>query len=173
MKRKKDPVKKSVTFAEKAGAFLSHPATLAACQVFIGALFIISSVTKIPDTAKFADSIANYKIVPDSLVMPLATIVPWIQMAAGVMIVLDVFAQSSAFILCGLLAVYIIAITQAWIRGIDIECGCFDLLTQFGLEERVGLEAVIRDLVFMLFPLNVLIFGKNGLDFYGIFKRKK
>lgn len=94
-------------------------------------------------------------------------------MLAGILIILDVYAQSSALILCGLLSAYIIAIASAWARGIDIECGCFDLLTQFGLKERVGLEAIIRDLVFLLLPGNVLLFDKNGLNIYGLIKRFK
>lgn len=171
--KKNKQMKVGSTFIERARAFLAHPGTLAFCKIFIGFLFILSSVTKIPETAKFADSIANYQLLPKAMLMPMAIIVPWIQMIAGIMIILDIYPRSSAFILSGLLVVYIIAIAQAWARGIDIECGCFDLLTQFGLEERVGLEAIIRDLVFLLFPGNVFLFDKNGVNLYGLFKPKK
>jgi putative oxidoreductase len=160
---------------DSARAFLSHPGTLAACKIFIGALFIISSVTKIPEPARFADSIANYKILPDFLLMPMAYTVPWIQLIAGVCIILDIYAQSSAFILCGLLVVYIAAITSAFVRGFEIECGCFDLLSQVGLEDKVGITAIVRDTIFLLFPGNVFIFDKNGFNFYGLlrlFKKK-
>jgi len=160
-------------FIDSARAFLSHPAVLAACKVFIGALFIISSATKIPDPARFADSIANYKILPDIFLMPMAYTVPWIQLIAGVALILDIYAQSSAFILCGLLVVYIAAITSAYIRGIDIECGCFDLLSQLGLEDRVGIKAIVRDIIFLMFPGNVFLFDKNSFSLYGIFKRLK
>jgi putative oxidoreductase len=166
--KKKHQVKARADFFSSARAFLSHPATLAACKISIGVLFILSSVTKIPDTARFADSIANYKILPQVLLMPMAVIVPWIQMIAGILIILDIYAKSSAFILSGLLVTYIIAIASAWARGIDIECGCFDLLTKFGLEERVGLEAIIRDLVFLAFPGIVFLFDKNGFNIYGL-----
>lgn len=168
--KKKPAGKKSVSFAQAAVSFLSHPAALAVCKIFIGALFIIASVTKIPDTARFADSISNYKILPEFMLMPMAIIVPWIQLIAGIMIVLDVYARSSAFILSGLLVVYIIAIASAWARGIDIDCGCFDLLTKFGLEERVGWEAIVRDFIFLLFPGNVFLFDKNGFNLYGFIK---
>lgn len=160
-------------FIVNAIKFLSHPATLIVCKVFIGALFIIASVTKIPDTAKFADSITNYKLLPEFMVMPMAAIVPWIQMITGIMLILDIYPRSSAFILCGLLVAYIIAITQAYVRGIDIECGCFDLLIQFGIEDRVGIKAIVRDFIFLLFPGNVFLFDKDGFNFYGLFKRKK
>jgi putative oxidoreductase len=171
--KKSKPIKARAGIIDTARAFLSHPAVLAACKIFIGALFIISSVTKIPEPARFADSIANYKILPDFLLLPMAYTVPWIQLIAGVMLILDIYAQSSSFILCGLLVVYIAAITSAYVRGIDIECGCFDLLSQLGLEDRVGIKAIVRDIVFLLFPGNVFLFDKNGFNFYGIFKLLK
>jgi hypothetical protein len=105
--------------------------------------------------------------------MPIAYTVPWIQLIAGVMVILDIYAQSSAFILCGLLVVYIAAITSAYVRGIDIECGCFDLLSQLGLEDRVGIKAIVRDIIFLLFPGNVFLFSKNGFSLYGVFKLLK
>jgi putative oxidoreductase len=151
-------------------AFASHPATLAFFKVLMGALFVISSITKISDPASFVDSIANYKILPKTLLMPMAIVVPWIQMLAGVMLVLDIYAQSSAFIVSGLLVVYIIAITSAYVRGIDIDCGCFDLLSHLGLEDKVGIKAILRDLGFLVATGWVFLFDKNILNFYGIGK---
>lgn len=156
------------TIFDTISAFLSHPGVLAACKIFIGALFIISSITKIPNAAKFAESIANYRILPEFLIMPAAIIVPWVQFLAGVILILDIYAKSSAFILSGLLVVYIIAIISAYVRGIDIECGCFDLLSQFGLEDRVGIKAIVRDFIFLLISGNVVIFDKNGFNCYGL-----
>jgi putative oxidoreductase len=174
MKKRKTHKTRAGLF-DSARVFLSHPAVLTACKIFIGTLFIISSVTKIPNPARFADSIANYMILPDFLLMPMAYTVPWIQLIAGVFLILDIYAQGSAFVLCGLLVVYIAAITSAYARGIDIECGCFDLLSQLGLEDRVGIKAIVRDIIFLLFPGNVFLFDKNGFNLYGLlrlFKKK-
>jgi putative oxidoreductase len=156
-------------FIGVAAGFLSHPGTLAFFKVFMGAVFLISSSTGILEPGKFSDSIEAYKILPKIFIMPMAHLVPMIEALAGLFLILDIYAQSSAFIISGLLVVYIIAITSAWIRGFDIDCGCFDLLSQFGLEDKVGLKAVIRDLFFLAFSGCVFLFDKNGLNFYGFF----
>ena len=43
--------------------------------VILGALFLWASVTKVPDMAAFAESVANYRIVPPALVPVVAAAV--------------------------------------------------------------------------------------------------
>jgi hypothetical protein len=37
----------------------------------------------------------------------------------------DRFAKSASFLITGMVAVFTILILSAWIRGLDISCGCF------------------------------------------------
>lgn len=158
-------------FFLKMSGFLSHPGTLGFFKAFMGAVFLVSSSTGILSPGRFSDSIEAYKILPKIFIMPMAHLVPVLEALAGLFLILDVYAQSSAFIISGLLVVYVIAITSAWVRGFDIECGCFDLLSQFGLEDKVGLAAIIRDLVFLCFSGCVFLFDKNTVNFYGLFNK--
>ncbi|MCE5299693.1 MAG: DoxX family membrane protein [Spirochaetia bacterium] len=151
-------------------AFLRHPITLAFFKLLLGMLFILSSISKIENPAKFADAIEAYKIVPGAFVWPMVYTMPWIQIIAGACLILDIFAQSASFVISGLLVVYIIAISQAWARGFEMECGCFDLIE--ALEDKVGWRSIVRDLVLLGMSGCVFLFDRNGLNFWGLFNRK-
>jgi len=148
--------------------FLSHPITLAVIKIIIGGLFIISSITKLPNPEKFADSIAAYKLVPEILIPPLSILIPWVQVVCGVLLVFDVYSQSAALILCGLLAVYTLSITIDFFRGMQIDCGCFDLL---GLDDTIGIRSILRDICFLAMTALVVIFDKNTVNLYGLVKK--
>ena len=149
--------------------FFSHPATLAVFKVLLGLLFVISSISKIQHPAKFMDSIEAYKIVPHLLIHPMAIIIPWLQIIAGLCFIFDIYAQSAAFILSGLLLVYTIAIAQAFARGMSMDCGCFDLIE--GLEDKVGWKSIARDLIFLGMSGMVFLFDKNTFNVYGLVKK--
>ena len=116
MGRRKVSGRKSSGKISKSQAILSHPATLVFAKVFIGVIFILASATKVGDPAKFADSIASYRLIPEIFLPSLSVIIPWLQLICGILLILDVYVQSNALILSGLLVFYIIAIFQAWIR---------------------------------------------------------
>jgi putative oxidoreductase len=149
--------------------FFSHPATLGTFKVLLGLLFLISSISKIQNPAKFMDSIEAYKLLPAFFIHPMAVIIPWVQIVCGLFFIFDIYAQSTAFILSGLLVVYTLAIAQAFARGMSMDCGCFDLIE--GLEDKVGWKSIIRDLIFLGMTGAVFLFDKNTVNIYGLFKK--
>jgi uncharacterized membrane protein YphA (DoxX/SURF4 family) len=148
---------------------ITHPGTLAFFKVSLGLLFIISSVSKIIHPAKLMDAIDAYKIVPAVFVTPMAIVIPWIQIIAGLFLITDIYVQSSALIVSGLLVIYTFAISQAFARGLDIECGCFDLVSW--MEGKVGWWPIIRDLVLLGMSGSLVIFDKNTINIYGLIKK--
>lgn len=149
--------------------FISHPATLGVFKVLLGLLFVISSISKIQNPAKFMDSIEAYKLLPAVFIHPMSVIIPWIQIVCGLFFIFDIYAQSAALILSGLLVVYTAAIAQAFARGMSMDCGCFDLIQ--GLEDKVGWKAIIRDLIFLGMTGTVFLFDKNTVNIYGLIKK--
>ena len=93
----------------------------------LGTVFLIAGAAKIPHPAEFAQSISNYALLPStSLLIPsLAIILPWLEAAAGLFLILGLLSSSSALILATLSAVFGLAVLTALARGLNIECGCF------------------------------------------------
>jgi len=150
--------------------FFSNRAVLTAFKILIGLVFILSSVTKVFEPAEFSKSIGSYKMVPEIFLYPMAVVIPWLQLICGILMILDVYSKSTALILSGLLGVYTIAITQAWLRGFDMDCGCFDLM--IGLPDKVGIFAIIRDLVMLGMTACIFFFSEDKISFHGLFKRR-
>lgn len=94
-------------------------------RLAFGGLFIFSGVMKLKDPIFFADVVRNYQLIGDPIAPALALLVPWIEIFAGIAVMLERFVRGGSFILTGALMVFTLAIAISWIRGLDITCGCF------------------------------------------------
>ena len=126
--------------------------TALAFRLIVGVVFIYASVYKIAEPELFAKSISYYKAMPVELVNIMAIIMPWLELFTGVMLVLGVFSRSNSFIIAVMLAIFIVAITQALVRGIDISCGCF----RPDGGEKVGLGLLTRDIIWLFMCLQIM-----------------
>jgi uncharacterized membrane protein YphA (DoxX/SURF4 family) len=94
-------------------------------RLLLGALFVWASVTKVPDMAAFAESVANYRIVPPALVPAAAAMLVGVEFAAGLALIANLWTRAAALVLAALLAGFTVGLTSALVRGIDLACGCF------------------------------------------------
>jgi uncharacterized membrane protein YphA (DoxX/SURF4 family) len=117
----------------------------------LGALFLWASTTKVPDMAAFAESVANYRIVPPALVPAAAAAVIGVEIVAGAALLLNVWARASAWVLAALLAVYTVGLSSALVRGIDLACGCF------GGNDLATWWTVLRDVVLLAMAVGVAL----------------
>ncbi len=99
-------------------------------DLIVGGLFIYAGVLKMLDPVQFAHDIDNYKILPWSAGVGLAFYLPWLEMFAGLFLVLRFCYRGSLVILILLISVFIVATAAAKIRGLDITCGCFGHASQ-------------------------------------------
>ena len=121
-------------------------------RFILGIIFIYASIDKIIDPTKFSDTIDNYHITPYFLNNLSALIIPWIELLIGLCLLLGVFLNASSFIAILLLIFFIFIITQALIRGININCGCFDLdatnLEDSALKIKM-IRRIVEDILFL------------------------
>ena len=61
---------------------------------------------------------------------------PFLEIALGLLLVLGLFTRPAAIVATVLMVVFIIGISQAWARGLTIDCGCFGGGGQIGAERR-------------------------------------
>jgi len=116
-------------------------------RIFLGAVFIIAGAGKILNPTEFAHDIDNYRILPYILVTLMAVILPWVEFIVGLLLVFGRFLYSSSFIVMGLNLVFIIAISVAIARGLDIDCGCFSLKAG---ASKVGVLRLVEDVIFFI-----------------------
>ncbi len=123
-------------------------------RVGLGALFIYASMDKIANMTDFAKIIHNYKILPVSLENLLAIFLPWLEFVTGLCLIIGKFERGALFITSSVLVVFIIALSQALIRGLDISCGCFSVKPSSTSE--VWLR-IIEDIFMLFFSVNLYL----------------
>jgi len=95
------------------------------CRIFMGSIFLYAGIQKARDIALFAKDIQGYQLLPDALIRPMATYLPFLEIAVGAAVMLRL-AYGGALVLSGsMLGVFVAALGAAMWRGLNIECGCF------------------------------------------------
>ncbi len=109
------------------GRFLTHRAVLRLVGICIGGIFIYASLDKIAHPDRFADVVNDYQMLPLIFINAFALAMPWIEMLAGAALVVGIWRRAAGLILTALTVAFMVGIAQAEIRGLEIECGCFDV----------------------------------------------
>ena len=121
----------------------------------LGGIFVFAGAEKIIDPATFAKSIGNYQLLPPDWVNLLAITLPWIETLAGGLLMTGVWRRANAVILAGLLVVFLVAISSAMHRGLNINCGCTNTLGG----AKVGWQKLAEDTA--LLALAAWLVGKE------------
>jgi len=129
-------------------------------RVILGLIFIIAAYTKFHfDSAWhfgdyhffFAMAINSYDILPLWGVEWASRILPWFELALGVLLLLGVGLRWTGMAASALLLVFIVAMTRAYMHGLEIMCGCF------GNNEKLGPLTLLRDSSMLIPALGVTI----------------
>lgn len=133
---------------------------LAACgRIFIGALFLYAGILKASDPAGFAAAIANYQILPAWAVNPAAIVLPWVEIAIGITLLIGFWIEGGSLMAAVLFAVFTAALGYNLLRGLDISCGCFSSSPQ-----KINWLYFYRDLALTLLSGFVFLFDNYVLS---------
>lgn len=123
-------------------------------RLIVGAIFVYASAGKIIDPSGFAQSIANYRLLPDLLVNISAIWLPWLELFVGVALLSGRLCKGAAALATLLMTAFTAAVASAYFRGLDISCGCF---TQNPETVSDLLTVLVRDLALSLLCLIAFI----------------
>ena len=97
-----------------------------ALRLALGAVFAYAGWLKLRDPWQlFAGGIADYKVVPDWALEPLARGLPWVEVAIGALLIVGRWLRTAATACSLLLLVFFALMVRAFSKGMDISCGCF------------------------------------------------
>ncbi|MFI5121089.1 MAG: MauE/DoxX family redox-associated membrane protein [Thermoanaerobaculia bacterium] len=138
---------------------LASPWLKVRVQIALGLLFVAAALPKLVDPPSFAHMIYNYRLVPGACVNLMALVIPWLELLAGLALILGIWARTSAGFVGALLLVFIAAISLNLARGNAIDCGCFNVASaNRTADERLAdmrLD-VLRDLGMLLMVAQIL-----------------
>ena len=91
----------------------------------LAAVFLVSGVLKAVDPDAAYVAVRAYDVLPKAGVALVAGILPWLEVVLGLLLLVGLATRVVAVASAGLLVVFIAGVTQAWARGLSIDCGCF------------------------------------------------
>ncbi len=122
---------------------------LVGLELILGGVFIYSGLMKLFNLEGFVIVVANYKLIPTIFIKPFAYLLPFIELGFGTMFLLGMRYRIVRHTLSGLLIIFIIALTVNLIRGINVECGCFSVISDQKSKSSEMILFIIRDIVFL------------------------
>jgi len=144
--------------------FLTHPWLTIRVQIALGAIFVIAALPKIADPPSFAHMIYNYRLVPSSLINISSLAMPWVELLAGLALILGVWKAAARNVVAIMLAVFIVAISINLFRDNAIDCGCFNVADRGKTHEQRIFDMkvdVVRDLGMLLIVAQLWWAGKR------------
>jgi hypothetical protein len=100
----------------------------------------------VSDPAQFLVSVRSFHLLPDPFAAWMALALPWLEIFAGLAVLTGWLRRGGLLLLNASLVIFGIALISAWVRRIDIDCGCFG--TGHGAT-NIG-HALLRDAVLLL-----------------------
>jgi len=129
-----------------------------ALRVYLGYFFIYASLSKIPHPAQFAEAIADYRLIPYMSLNLGAVILPWIELVAGLFLIIGFKSRSSIIVIGLLLIMFDVMILINMYRGAPINCGCYDIVG-----EPIGWKKVLENGLMLIFSVQIYYFDKPEL----------
>lgn len=138
-------------------------------RLYLGVVFIEASIYKIQEPYEFALGVATYQILPLGMVNLVALLLPWIEIVTGVFLIVGFWTKENAFLILGMMILFIITLSIALSSGHEMTCGCF--ASQEAVDD-IGFHTLFRDIFWVLLALFTLVFdnGRFGVD--GLLRRR-
>jgi uncharacterized membrane protein YphA (DoxX/SURF4 family) len=114
--------------AHDMGAMSSRPLFVAwrlAIRAVPAVLLLWAGLSKAFDRQEGILAIDAYQVLPDAMVRIVASLLPWLEIGVGVLLILGLFVRFAGITTAVLASVFIAALVQAKARGLAIDCGCF------------------------------------------------
>ena len=126
-------------------------------RILLAAVFLYAAYTKLRQPwLVFAMSIDAYGLLPEWGVLTTARILPWLELAIGLLLLAGLWLRFVSLAAAALLAVFFGIMLLSFGKGMGIDCGCF------GVGEALTWKTLVRDglLVASAILLSVLSFRR-------------
>jgi uncharacterized membrane protein YphA (DoxX/SURF4 family) len=116
----------------------------------LAAVWLVSGLLKAADPDQTYVAVRAYDVLPDAGVEVVAALLPWVELALGVLLLAGVGTRLVAALSAVLLVVFVAGVTQAWVRGLAIDCGCFGGGGAVEPGQTTYVQELLRDAGFLL-----------------------
>jgi len=129
------------------------PVASTLARLGLAVVWLVSGAIKAADPEQTWVAVNAYHVLPPPAVEVVAAGLPWFELVLGVLLLLGAAVRPVAVLAVVLLLAFIAGVSQAWARGLYIDCGCFGGGGDVAPEQtRYGTE-LLRDGGFLVLAL--------------------
>ncbi len=128
-----------------------------AARILIGAIFLLSSLSKMLDVNGFVQVVYKFAILPEPTIRYFAVVLIAFEYIIGATLIVGFYPRQSAFASSILFAVFAFAIGWNLIKKNIVQCGCINLL----FKENINSIALIRDLILLGISITLTTFKNH------------
>jgi hypothetical protein len=111
-----------------------------ALRVFLGGAFLYAAWLKLREPwMLFAMAVDAYQLLPQWAVILVARTLPWAELLLGLLLIAGKWVRFSSAAVSALLAGFLAMMAFTYLRGLQIDCGCF------GSGDPISLRTLARD----------------------------
>jgi len=96
-----------------------------ACRLTLGGVLLAAGYLKVGKTEISQMAVRSYELLPIPIANFLGLTLPFFEIVIGLLLVVGAATRFVAALGGFTMFIFIIAIAQAWARGLNIDCGCF------------------------------------------------
>ena len=135
-------------------------------RLILGGVLLVAGLLKYQHLDKSQMAVRAYELLPISLANFLGIILPFLEIAIGILLIIGAAVRVSAVVSGLLMVAFSIGIAQAWARGLSIDCGCFGGGGQVEPGTANYLPELVRDAGLALMAIYLFRYpqSKFGLD---------
>ena len=94
-------------------------------RLLLGGVWLVAATLKLTDPAASVRAVRAYELLPESVVPAVGYAVPVVEVLVGLTLLLGLLVRASAVVSALLLVAFLVGVSSAWARGLQIDCGCF------------------------------------------------
>ena len=124
-----------------------------AARLILGGVLLVAGWLKAFHFDKAQMAVRAYEVLPISVANVVGVILPWLEIAMAILLILGVAVRPMAIATSALMILFIIAISQAGLRGLSIDCGCFGGGGAVEPGQTKYLQEIARDFIFLILAI--------------------
>lgn len=94
-------------------------------RLILGGVLLLAGYLKLDELDKSQMAVRAYEMLPVSLANLIGIVLPFAEIFMGILLILGAATRLMSFMSALLMLVFVVGISQAWARGLSIDCGCF------------------------------------------------
>jgi len=137
-----------------------------AARVVLGGAILYAGLLKIGDLNQSVVAVKAYELpFPAGLITLIGYALPIVEIVLGAAIVAGVLTRWTALLGGLMMVVYIIGLSSAWARGLNIDCGCFTPGGALSPDQKADyLKSILRDVGFTALAVWVVLWPRTPLS---------